>query len=351
MQEGKQRQELNRHSGPATDPPPISQAHFVPPAPPPLFPTASQGARAPVHPPPPPSLPLNSESLNRRRNIDLFQLKVEVRSTAKKGPIALLGPPNSSQFPDRFVPDIISEQILPLYNAIFTRELKEGLELGDVELRWKNNRLFRNGTEYGKLREVYNEHVNQPDAHEFFGPEVVKKKAGAGVTMHWELLINVAKYEQRTGYIIPPQLGGSGRKRGRVEQQDDDDEQAPSAKRTALRPVTSYRAAPMRTQFRNLTSHGPSATKVRLQFCRIHLNNEGQPIFNDDSRYSWDPPQDGMLNDVFTSKGRLKKVYQVPFHYILDGLTTIFNLSLLADSERRHQICGKASKLHIALFQ
>ncbi|KAK0483350.1 hypothetical protein IW261DRAFT_1417263 [Armillaria novae-zelandiae] len=230
MLQGKQCQELNHHSGQATNPPPVSQAHFC----------RSREPELLFIPPPPPSLPLNSESLNCRCNIDLFQLKVE----------------------------------------------------------------------YGKLHEVYNEHVNQPDAHEFFGPEVVKKKAGAGVTMHWELLINVAKYEQWTGYIIPPQLGSSGWNRGHVKEQDDD-EQAPLAKRTALCPVTSYRVTPMCTQFRNLTSQGPSATKVQLQFCHIHLNDEGQPILNDDGCYSWDLPQDGMLNDVFTSKGHLKKVYQL----------------------------------------
>ncbi|KAK0209792.1 hypothetical protein IW262DRAFT_1302062 [Armillaria fumosa] len=248
MQEGKQCQELNHHSG--------------------------QHCREPgllFIPPPPPLLPLNSESLNRHNNIDLFQLK--------KGPIALLGPSNSSQFPDRFVPS----------NKFDFHEGAQG----------------RSRT-YEKLHKVYNEHMNQPDTHEVFGPEVVKKKAGAGVTMHWELLINVAKYKQQTGYIIPPQLGGSGQKQGHVEQQDDD-EQAPLAKRTALHvspvcPVTSYQMTPMHTQFRNPVQK-PDQPRT--------IGNKSQPILNNDSCcYSWNPPQDGMLNDVFTSKGHLKKVYQ-----------------------------------------
>ncbi|PBK85626.1 hypothetical protein ARMGADRAFT_548132 [Armillaria gallica] len=208
MQEGKRRREMNAVSHPPPPPPP-------PPPPLPLVPPPPRLSGAPINPPLP-SIPLNSEALNRRRNVDLFQIKVEVRSTAKKGPIHLLGPSNFSHFPDKFVPDVLNNDILPLYNRLFTSELKAGLEAGDVALRWKNNRLFQSGTEYGTLRDVYNEHIIQPNAVDFFGPDAMKKKAAAGVTMHWELLIIVDKYEERTGYVIPSQLGGSSRKRTRI---------------------------------------------------------------------------------------------------------------------------------------
>ncbi|KAK0184299.1 hypothetical protein F5146DRAFT_1006567 [Armillaria mellea] len=64
---------------------------------------------------------------------------------------------------------------------------------GDVALCWKNNRLFQSGTEYGTLHNVYNKHIIQPNAVDFFRPDTMKKKAAAGITMHWELLIIVDK--------------------------------------------------------------------------------------------------------------------------------------------------------------
>ncbi|KAK0484162.1 hypothetical protein EDD18DRAFT_1467534 [Armillaria luteobubalina] len=257
-----------------------------------------------------PSTILNTANLTGLRNVvngktELFIVYLTVNN-GKKVSVSRLGPTSDSHHPDCLVPDLLEIFWLPKYNAIWMTSLPEPLLQAEVELRWKGNKLIEGNTHLGTLRELYAYHKALPNADQYI-PRSTGSKKQVLPSIHLELLINIAAYQDRVDVRVPYELGGA-KSRQAASNKNAAESQSVTIQQPAFtssyRRDSSSRLAFSTTAQRSLVE---SSSQVTLQVARLKIDGSGSV-----SKLTWlEQICPGTLMDTPMAKGLMKKVYEL----------------------------------------